>query len=284
MSNLPPSTTAESTTIPDPHYLVDRLLKLESGSGASQFYGGLQTQFSSVKFLFKHRELWPHVAIPALINITMFFVTAAFLLWNHDWFVLPEPIHDGFTYYILIVLWWLYKILLYPLLVALAYFLTMILAGVVASPFNETLSERAEELMMGRAVPAETGWKAILVGGARGVATAAATAIPRAIIVITLSIIPGIGPILAAFVGAYFIAVGYSDYAFERRKYSIRRKLGTIWKHRRMALGFGVGANLMLIVPIVNFLCMPVAVVGGTALAIALDEFESRPPDSPDDH
>lgn len=258
----------------DPHYVVDRLLKLERGGPLEQFFGGFQTSFSSLKFLAAHRELWKNVAIPAIINLAVFALITGFLLWNVDWFVLPEPAKGGITYYLLIVLWWIYRILLYPLLIAVSYFLTMILAGIVASPFNDTLSERAEHLMMGEAVPSETGWKALVIGGARGVATSAATGIPRAILVVFLGLIPGIGPILAAIVGAFFIAVGYSDYAFERRKYSIRRKLQTLWKHRRMALGFGVGANILLLVPLVNFLSMPIAVVGGTALAIALDEFE----------
>ncbi len=261
-----------------PHPLVDRLLKLEQGGPFQQFFGGLQTTFSSVKFMAKNRSLWPSVAMPALINIGTFFVIVALLFWNYDWFVLPEPTGSGIGYYVLFVLWWLYKILLYPLLLALSYFLTMILAGIVASPFNETLSERAEELMMGRVVQGEEGWKAMIVGGLRGIASSAATGIPRAIVVVMLGLIPGIGPILAAIVGAFFIAVGYTDYPFERRRYSLKRKLGTLWKHKRMALGFGIGANLLLIVPLVNFLCMPVAVVGGTALAIALDELESKSP------
>ena len=269
------SGTPMPTTTRDPHYLVDRLLKLEQRGTASQFFGGLQTTFSSVKFMVKNPSLWPNIAIPAFINVAVFVATAAFLLWNADWFLLPEPTGSGIVYYLLIGLWWIYRILLYPLLIAVAYFLTLILAGIVASPFNDTLSERAEELMMGRVVPSESGWKALVMGGARGVATAAAVGIPRAIVVVLLGIIPGIGPILAALVGAFFIAVGYTDYALERRKYPVIKKLTTLWKHRRMALGFGVGANLLLLIPLINFLCMPIAVVGGTALAIAIDEFET---------
>ena len=82
--------------------------------------------------------------------------------------------------------------------------------------------------------------------------------------------------------GAKTLDRALDGYAFERRRYSLRQKLRTIWKHRRMALGFGVGANVMLLVPLLNFLCMPIAVVGGTALAVALDDFESREP-APDD-
>ena len=274
---MPQTEPNQSLVAPDdPHYMVDRLLKLERGGASSQFFGGFQTTFSAVKFMARNRSLWPNVAIPATINFAVFLATAGFLFWNIDWFILAQPGEDATLRMVLVVLWWIYRILLYPLLLALAYFLTLILAGIVASPFNEALSERAEELMMGRAVPAEEGWKALIVGGARGVATAAATGIPRAFLVVALGLIPGIGPILAAVVGAYFIAVGYTDYALERRRYSLKRKLSVIWKHCRMAIGFGVGANILLLVPLLNFLCMPIAVVGGTAVAIALDEFESE--------
>lgn len=278
-----PKARPVATVERDPHYLVDRLLKLEKGGTGSQIFGGLQTTFSSVKFMAKNRELWPYAALPALINLGVFVMTAGFLLWNADWFMLPEPSPGGISYYVLMVLWWMFRVLIYPLLIVVAYFLTLILAGIVASPFNESLSERAEELMMGKTVPSESGWKAMIVGGARGVATAAATGIPRAIIVVALGIIPGIGPILAMIVGAYFIAVGYTDYAFERRKYSIRQKLQTVWRHRKMALGFGFGANFLLLIPLVNFLCMPIAVVGGTALAVALDELEAKEPENEDE-
>lgn len=267
----------ENTPIPkttEPHYVVARLLELPQQGTSGQLLGGFRTTPSAVKFMFQHRELWPYVALPALINFAVFIVVTGLLLWNSDWFMLPQPNPDGALYFLLIVLWWFFRVLLIPLLIAVGYFLTMILAGIVASPFNDTLSERAEELMMGRTVPSEEGFKAMLVGAFQGVLTAAATGIPRAFLVLVLGLVPGVGPLLAAIVGAYFIAVGYTDYAFGRRKYSVRQKLATVWKYRRVALGFGISANLLLLVPLINFLCMPIAVVGGTAVAIALDDLE----------
>ena len=276
MSDIEPAHRRELVPQDDPHYMVDRLLKLEQGGTFSQFFGGLQTTFSSVKFMWKNRELWPKVAIPAFINVVVFIITAGFMLWNYEWFLLDQPAEGGWTYYVLIALWWIYRILLYPLLIVVSYFVTLLLAGIIASPFNEALSEHTERVMMGDATPAEEGWGALVTGGIRGIFMEIFTTVPRLFLVILLGLIPGAGPILAAIVGAYFIAVTYTDYVFERRKYPFKKKFDTIWKHRRMALGFGVGANLLLIIPFVNFLTMPIAVVGGTALAITLDEFENK--------
>ena len=257
------------------HEMVQKLIELEEGGSFSQFKGGVFAAWGSVKFLYHNPKLWPNVAIPALINLAVFIVTAGLLLWNADWFFFDRPTEGPWYYYVLIVLWWIFRILLYPLLVVVAYFLTMMLAGIVASPFNDALSERAEAVFMGDFVKGEEGWKALVVGGVKGILAAAATTIPRVILMILLGLIPGAGPILAAVVGAYFIALEYTDTALTRRRYGTRQKMRTIWKHRRIAMGFGLGANMLLVIPLLNFLSMPIAVIGGTALAIALDRFES---------
>lgn len=265
----------DTTTSPAKHPLVQSLLALEHGSGFSQFTGGFKAAWGAVKVLANNRELWKNVAIPAAINLLVFIATAALLVLNADWFMFDRPVAGPWYYYVLLVLWWVYRLILYPLLIVLAYFLSMMLASIFAGPFNDKLSEKAERVFMGVApTPEAAGWKGLVVGGAKGVLMAAATTIPRVILVLGLGLIPGVGPILAAFVGGYFVAVEYCDYALERRGYGVHRKMRTIWKHRRMALGFGVGANLLLIIPILNFISMPIAVIGGTALAITIDRFE----------
>lgn len=257
------------------HPLVQRLLDLQSGGTTDQFRGGFGAAWGAIGFLRKHRELWPNVAIPALINVVTFVVLALALVLNADWFFFDRPTPGAWTYYILIVLWWVFRILLYPLLIVVAYFLTMMIAGVVASPFNDKLSEMAEQIMVGEAVPAEEGWAALVTGGLKGIVASAATAIPRVILVVLLGLIPGAGPILSVLVGAYFIALEYTDYALGRRGYGLRARARLIWTHRRLAIGFGVGAYFLLLIPLLNFLSMPIAVVGGTAVALALDRFES---------
>ncbi len=258
-----------------PHPLVQRLVELESGSDFSQLRGGFAAAFGAITILRKNPKLWPNIAIPAIINVTVFVVLAAVLVFNADWFLVDPPVEGPWYYYPLYALWWLLRILIYPLLVIAAYFLTMLSAGIVASPFNDKLSEMVEALMMGEAVPAEEGWKSMVAGGLKGMVTTAATSIPRVFLVVLLGLIPGVGVILSPVVGAYFIALEYTDYALERRRYGFRQKLGLIWKHRRLAVGFGLGAYLMLLIPFINFLSMPIAVIGGTAIAIALDRIES---------
>lgn len=284
MNDLQP-TDERPVAVQEPNHerdrVVQRLLEMGEDGALSEFGAGFKTTWSSVKFLWRNKTLWPTVAIPAIINVFMFVIITAALMWNADWFMFfDEPSKGSWTYFLLIGLWWIYKILLYPLLLVVSYFLTLMLAGIVASPFNEVLSERAEHRMMGETVSSEEGWRAMVVGGLRGILQAAATGIPRVILVGLLSLIPGIGPILGAIVASYFIALEYTDYAFERRRYGFRQKLSTVWKHRKMAMGFGLGMDLLLIIPFVNFLAIPIAVVGGTAVAIALDARESEREDA----
>lgn len=256
------------------HELVGRLIELQSGRTFDQFRGGFTAAWGSIRFLVAHRELWPNVAIPAAINVTMFVVTAAALLLNADWFFFDPPTQGPWYYYILIVLWWILRVLLYPLLLFIAYFISMMLAGIVASPFNDKLSERAEQILIGEVVVADGSWSALVTGGIKGILSSAMTAIPRTVLVIVLGLIPGAGIVLSALVGAYFIALEYTDYGLGRRDYGLRARARLIWKHRHLAIGFGVGAYFLLLIPLLNFLSMPIAVVGGTAVAIALDRFE----------
>jgi uncharacterized protein involved in cysteine biosynthesis len=49
-------------------------------------------------------------------------------------------------------------------------------------------------------------------------------------------------------------------------RFAQRRAL--IWQHRWRMLGFGAAAFLTMLVPFLNFICLPALVVGGTLLML----------------
>lgn len=268
--------TEEKTSMLDPnfrHPLLAEMITVRRDSGAlGQFGGGLKLVFRSAKMLAKTRELWKLAVIPAAINVTLFVVTAGFLLWNHEWFIPAEPTPEGIWMTLLYALWWVLRVLIFPLLILLSYFVSMLLAQVIASPFNDALSEKAETVLHGEPVSGPTGLGEMVKGGIRGGFQALVLALGKLMIALPLGLIPGVGPIFTATIASYFFAVDNTDYVFERRGYGLRDKLKTLWTDKAMSLGFGAGVWVIFAIPFLNFFCMPIAVVGGTTLALAYDE------------
>jgi CysZ protein len=57
-----------------------------------------------------------------------------------------------------------------------------------------------------------------------------------------------------------------------RHGYPLREKLQLLRLHAPLTMGFGLSISLLLWIPGLNVLCVPIAVVGGTVLALALSD------------
>jgi CysZ protein len=94
--------------------------------------------------------------------------------------------------------------------------------------------------------------------------------------VVLLNLVPVVGSAAASAVGTvvstFFLTLEYADFAMARRGYGLTDRLRLLRRHLPTTLGFGLGTALLLYVPVLNLLGMPVAVVGGTVVAVALDE------------
>jgi len=92
-----------------------------------------------------------------------------------------------------------------------------------------------------------------------------------------LFLLPGINlvaPFLWALFSAWMLAIEYADYPMANHSlhFAAQRKL--LRDRRWLSLGFGGGTLLMTMTPLLNFLAMPVAVAGATAMWV--DEFKPR--------
>ena len=85
-----------------------------------------------------------------------------------------------------------------------------------------------------------------------------------------LHLIPAVGSVayavLAGWFSLLFCALEYLDLPLARRRHRFGTRWGMIWRNKALASGFGGAAVLLLWVPLLNFVCMPAAVVGGTLL------------------
>ncbi len=257
------------------HPLLQHAKDLRQKPKGKRFAGGLGFGFKSVAFLFKNPKLWSAALIPAAINIFLFVVTASLLFYYHG-SILEEVWARPEAWYF-IILWWIVRILIIPLFLILSYFFTLIVGTIIAAPFLTTLSEKTESIFVGREVKGPTD----MASNVRGAVTAVIYVSVYLLLMIpifALNIIPFVGSVLSTILGgivsSFVIGLEYTDYVFDRRGYSLKEKFGSVWREKPLCGGFGLGTSFLLWIPLVNFLTMPIAVIGGTAIAIAIDEVE----------
>jgi CysZ protein len=71
---------------------------------------------------------------------------------------------------------------------------------------------------------------------------------------------------------AWALALDYHDYPMGNHQLLFKQQRKIMRQHRRLALGFGLATLGATMIPVVNFLVIPAAVAGATALY--LDEIK----------
>ena len=210
------------------------------------------------------------VFIPLMINLVLFSVAFYFLLGE---------IQAGVDYLIGFIPDWLgwlktsITFLLWPLAVIsiLLSFALMFgtLANWIAAPFNGLLAEKVERHLTGQSL-GDDGVMAIIKDIPRTLGreiTKLVYYLPRAIgFLLLFFFLPVIGQILWFLFGAWMMAIQYCDYPFDNHKVpfgEMRQRLGD---RKGLSYSFGIAVNVMAMIPIVNFLVMPVAICGATAM------------------
>lgn len=238
---------------------------MASQSGLFQGFG---IAMEGLRLVFRP-GLRTHVLVPVLVNL----VVLGLAVWGGS--LLFE---DLLTRFLPAEGWLSYlRWLLWPLF-ALAMALVVIfgftaLANLIAAPFNSLLSQKVEQLFGGQPAPA-LGWSEVvrelprtLGSELRKIGYFLLRAIPLGL----LFLIPGINlaaPFLWALFSAWFLALEYSDYPLGNRGLGFREQHQQLRGQRLTALGFGAGATLLTLIPLVNLAAMPAAVIGATLLAL----------------
>jgi len=268
--------------IHDPHaidspatVLLEDIERCRDLTRPKQVLAGFRLAIGSVRYLMKTPALWPSAAVPAVITTTFFMVCAGSLLYfSGDIFgwIWTKP--DSW----LVAFWWIGRILMTILSVGFGYILAIVFGAIASGPFNDLLSQRVERRIKGRTELLPDDMKANIQGVIRGGLQSIGNLVALVFIMVPilfLNLIPGVGSIAASVLGllvsSHFLAFEFMDWSLERRHYGWRDKWNRVFAERPLALGFGLGASLLLWIPIVNFAAMPVAVIGGTVLALELD-------------
>lgn len=227
------------------------------------------------RFLNQHPRLWGWVIAPAIVTLVVLIALVAGVAhfvdpvveWATGW--LPDFLRGLAS-----ALVWLVVIVG---LGAGALFVFMAIAGIVAGPFNELLSEQVEARLTG-VPPPRFSMAALLRGFAVGLVHGLrrlVVALLAFLLVFALGFIPVIGTIGGLALGFYLSARGAAydcyDAVLARRDLPYRDKLAFLARHRRRTLGLGAGVTAMLFVPVVNLVALGLGTAGATLAARELE-------------
>lgn len=213
--------------------------------------------------------VFPYVLVPLLINVALFTVVLILSIGQF------EHLMDWVMSYLPDWLQWLSGLLwvLFALSMLIVIFFTFSLLGnLIAAPFNGLLAEAVARHLGGQPTDARTSWSQALSGipnmignEGRKLAYFAKLAIP----LLVLFFIPGLNllaPLLWFLFCAWMLALEYSDYPLGNRGMSFPNQRVLLRQYRGNGLGFGATALVMTMIPLLNFIVMPVAVAGATAM------------------
>ncbi|ATA25174.1 sulfate transporter CysZ [Brenneria goodwinii] len=209
------------------------------------------------------------VILPLLVNILLMGGAFWWLFTRlGDW--IPQVMNHIPTW-----LQWLsyliWPIAVLSILLVFGYLFSTI-ANFIAAPFNGLLAEQLEARLTGQPLP-DSG----ILGIAKDVprimkreVQKLAYYLPRAVVLLLLYFIPGVGqtvaPVLWFLFSAWMLAIQYCDYPFDNHKVSFPTMRQALRRHKVTNMQFGALISLFTLIPFLNLVIMPVAVCGATVL------------------
>lgn len=241
-------------------------------SGASYFSQGFE--------LIRTKGLKRFVIVPLFINLVLFSTAFYFLIDYIQMSVayildfIPEwmsYIKDGLAYVL-----WPIAIITVLLIFALIF---GTLANWIAAPFNGFLSDKVERHLTGEEMGDE-GLLDAIKDTPRTLGREFSKLgyfIPRAIgFLLLFFFLPIFGQIIWFLFTAWMMSVQYVDYPFDNHKADFRFTRDTLRQDKSRAFSFGIMVNIFSFIPIVNFVVMPVAICGATAMYVEHFRYKAR--------
>lgn len=219
--------------------------------------------------LIRQPGLKRYVAIPLLVNTLLF---AGLIYYAGTWF---EVLMARLVGWLPAWLDWL-SWLLWPLFaiaaVLVVFYGFVLLANLIGAPFNGLLAEAVERHLTGQA-PNQPGDLAALL---KDVLPALlnelrkiAYFLLRAIPLLLLFVIPGVNlaaPFIWLLFSAWMLGLEYLDYPMDNHGIRFGAQRARYQGRRGLVQGFGLATLALTLIPVVNFIAMPAAVAGATAL------------------
>ncbi len=204
-----------------------------------------------------------YVAIPLAVNIVIFILATMYLV---------ERLAGLARRFLPDWLEWLFWPVVVVAVMGIVFFSFSYLANIIATPFNSRLAAAVEQRLTGQPPAVVEGGAGILgralaawLSEIRKLGHAALCIVPVTI----LFWVPGIqaiAPPVWFMVAGWLLALEYADYPMGNHGLEVRAQRSLLSGERPLALGFGLAALCMTLIPLVNCIAMPAAVAGATAL------------------
>ncbi|CAM3565522.1 sulfate transporter CysZ [Parendozoicomonas haliclonae] len=209
-----------------------------------------------------------HVIIPLTVNIIVF----ATMIWYavKEFSNLVDAMVGWLPDWLSFLSFLAWPVFAFALAI-LMYFTFTLVANFIAAPFNGFLAERIQNELDPGCVP-DAGFKELMKMIPRTIVRELqrlAYYLPRAIVLIILTFIPLVGfvtPVLWFLFSAWMLGLQYSDYAADNELYNFQETKARLATPRLQTMMFGGLTSVLTLIPIVNLVLMPAAVIGGTYL------------------
>lgn len=244
-------------------------MKASSMSVWARFWLGVSSPFRGVRWVFQKRELMFWALAPFVVSLIVFvlgigwaisMLSAQVPAWA-TWAALAVGAADGG------LIWWLLAIGLWPMGLVASGLLLYVIAKLIAAPFLALLAERALIQFQAKAdLPFAFGhWMRL---SARMLAVSLVKALifgALAGVLFVCSFIPGLN-ILAVIGFAIIVAVDLFDYSFEGMEWGLGARWQFLLAHKSQVLGLAFSLGGLMLIPGLNMLIVPAAVVGGAEM------------------
>jgi CysZ protein len=142
----------------------------------------------------------------------------------------------------------------------------------VGGPFYEHIAERIEDELGVTQSHVELSWWNLFRLGARDGIVLLLRSLMFTILLFLAGFLPVVGqsvvPVLGALVTAWFMTMEVVAVPFYRRGIDLRHRTAMLRGRRMLAVGLGLPAALLCMIPLVAIVVMPVAFAGGVLVAL----------------
>lgn len=236
----------------------------------ANFSRGFFYPFRAGRFIRNHPVLLKYIIVPSLINLI---ILSLAVYWGLSFFndIVVNYIPQGEAWYWVILSYFLWTLAILMTMV-LVFFGFTVTGAVIASPFNDILSEKTEEILTGKSSEEPFVFRIFIKDALQTILDECRKIlifVVLMLLLLPLNLIPG-GTlpysILSLLLTIFFLVVEYTGYVFSRKHLTFRDQRRFILSRKFLMFGFGTGIMGVLAVPFLQFLCIPLGVVGATQL------------------
>ncbi|MCF6180355.1 MAG: EI24 domain-containing protein, partial [Geopsychrobacter sp.] len=186
--------------------------------------------------------------------------------------LLAQYLPQGEAWY-LAILYYLAWVVAGLLTTVLVFFGFTVIGNLLASPFNELLSERVENLQIGFAAASPFALRRFCAESGRVMLIELKKQllfIFGMILLLLINLLPGFGPLIYAVLAPlfilFFLVIEYLGFILMRKQVRFGRQYRYVLGRPLLMAGFGSAVFCLLAIPLVQFFCIPLAVTGATLL------------------